>query len=494
MNRPTPDTSTPTILRAANGDVIRADDTGLVMRLSDRVIRDIALRLPEGAGSGPLARAGTTAQGIGTDADAEVARGLPDDLDVWDLRQIGDWLWFSGDLPGRQGPRGFRRHLSGGGIVAQSRLPLMGILGLGGARAALACPRPASYPYHVLAPADHIGAVGMGGDGEAASTPFLLPLPEMTAEAMMAERLLDARREQGKSLPVFMVRVESDEAASAEGLAEGPALANLSRAAANLRAAGAALGTGARVLAVTLDFVLEDVQSSALEYRDGMLRVMAAATQVLAAEGFAAPLFLTVFETGTHSMTSGAALDGQWELSWNHAEHRLVTVAPGYMFALDDTGRLTGSGRRRRAAMHAEALELIGAGGDWHCPVLHLAERDGDAIRVTCRAAGPLTLDPRDPFGAGPAAGFALLGCDNGARVTGVTVAPDDPLAVVVQCSTRPEGAALRLAYAAGAGAGAGPFPANCGALRDDWQAPDEDGPLHRWALPALLPVRDGQP
>jgi hypothetical protein len=33
------------VVRAPNGDVIRYDPTGLVMRLSDRVIEDIALRL-----------------------------------------------------------------------------------------------------------------------------------------------------------------------------------------------------------------------------------------------------------------------------------------------------------------------------------------------------------------------------------------------------------------------------------------------------------------
>ena len=33
------------IIRAENGDVIRYDETGLILRLSDRVIADIAARL-----------------------------------------------------------------------------------------------------------------------------------------------------------------------------------------------------------------------------------------------------------------------------------------------------------------------------------------------------------------------------------------------------------------------------------------------------------------
>ena len=42
---PTEIAVTQTIIRAQNGDVIVADETGLRMRLSDRVIEDIAMRL-----------------------------------------------------------------------------------------------------------------------------------------------------------------------------------------------------------------------------------------------------------------------------------------------------------------------------------------------------------------------------------------------------------------------------------------------------------------
>jgi hypothetical protein len=44
------------VVRAPNGDVIRYDPSGLVMRLSDKVIADIALRLgtaPRQGGGGP---------------------------------------------------------------------------------------------------------------------------------------------------------------------------------------------------------------------------------------------------------------------------------------------------------------------------------------------------------------------------------------------------------------------------------------------------------
>jgi hypothetical protein len=116
----------------------------------------------------------------------------------------------------------------------------------------------------------------------------------------------------------------------------------------------------------------------------------------------------------------------------------------------------------------------IASGDDWRCPTLHLAEWEGgDApvIRVTAQGDGPLVLDPGLPHG------FALIGAD-APRIEGVTIAADDPQAVLVSVSKRAEG--LKLAYAAG-----GP-----GALHDDWGAPSRTGvTLHRWALPAILPV-----
>ena len=48
------------LVRARNGDVIRYDSTGLVLRLSDRVIADIAMRLgtPGGGAAAPEPIAG----------------------------------------------------------------------------------------------------------------------------------------------------------------------------------------------------------------------------------------------------------------------------------------------------------------------------------------------------------------------------------------------------------------------------------------------------
>lgn len=465
------------ILRAANGDVIGYDETGLILRLSDRVVADLAERLRLSSGGGASEPSGQ-------------ATPLPDDLDAWNIREDGDWFLFDANLPGDQGPRGFRRHRTGGAIIAQARGPLLGILGIGGARAALANPGDGAFPWHVLAPADDIGAVGHAGVDLAMETAHLEPLREQTHEALLAEVLLCDRRAKHKSLSLFVVRAETDTSASAADLGNGPAVENLERAMASLLAAAAAQGTRARLLAVMLDYCLEDVSGSATGYRDGMLALMARLTGKANALGLPAPRFLATFDCGTHQITEGAALDGQWELSWNHADHALTFVAPGYMFALDDTGRLTDAGRRAKATIAAVALTALEEGQDWFCPTIQLAERAGKDIRLTCKAMDRLVIDKTDPFEAGKTAGFRLGGVTNGARITGVAADKDDPRSLILKCSVRPEGDSLAVAYAAGAAPWSGPGPANRGALRDAWEKAGSDGQtLHRWALPARLKV-----
>ncbi|MBS0563698.1 MAG: hypothetical protein JSR87_04235 [Proteobacteria bacterium] len=465
------------ILRAANGDVIRYDPTGLVMRLSDKVVADIAARLSLAA---PVA-----------EAQAEEFADLPGDLDAWDIHPRGDWLHFMARLPGRQGIRGFRRHRAGGAVVADGRGPLLGILGIGGARAALGAPQAQpGFPFHILSPADDIGAVGHAGVELATPRDQLEPIRDLTHEALIADWLLAERMERGHALPLFMVRVETDESPDARALATGRAVDNLEQAVLSLIRAAERLGTHAKLLAVTLDFALEDVSGDATAYRDGMIALMEAVTVRLGQLGLARPLFLATFDCGTHRITESPALAGQWELSWNHGEHTLVYAAPGYMFAQDETARLTDRGRAARAAMCAAALT---AGVDWQCPVIHLAEAAGDTIRLTCASRGALVLDADDPFGAGDAAGFALRGAPEGQKILRVEIDEKDPKSVILHCARPVAPQGLSVTYAYGAEPGAGPFPPNAGRLRDDWTGPDVGGQaLRRWALPALLPVTPG--
>ncbi|WP_431297657.1 hypothetical protein [Tabrizicola sp. BL-A-41-H6] len=471
-DQPSP-AKTGTLLRAANGDVIGYDESGLILHLADRVIVDIAARLPP-----PPAA-----------PEKPVPQPLPDDLDIWSVQHDGDWTHFHGNLPGGDSARAYRRHAAGGGMIAEARGPLLALLAIGGARAALASPGPARFPYHVVTPADDIGAVGMAGDGSAPATALLQNLTELTHEALIADALLARRREASLSLPLFFVRAETDRAAGAADLAFGEALANFNRALANLKAAAASLGTTAQVLAVTLDFVLEDVTGDPIAYRDGMIALMERITQSLGRHGLARPIFLAAFDCGTHSITEGPALTGQWELAWNHADHRLHFTAPSYALPIDDTGRLTDEGRRLKAQIAAEALVALQAEDRWDCPTIQLAERHGDDIRLVCDSASPLVIDPSDPFAAGPCAGFHLSGVTNGATLRAAEVDADDPKSVRLRLTRRPEGDDIHVAYAHGAAPHPGPFPANRGALRDTWSA----NGMHRWALPARLRLTDGQ-
>lgn len=456
------------IIRAENGDVIRYDETGLVLRLSDRVIRDIAERLE-------LKPATLT-------PEAAPLPDLPEDIDLWAPRREGDWVFFQANLPGADGPRGYRRHISGGAILAEARGPLLAILGIGGARAGLGSPGPARFRWHVLGPADDIGAVGQGGLGEAVATDALEPLRELTVEALVADALLARRRAANQALPLVLVRTETDSSANAHDLGAGLAVANLDRAFANLKAAAARLGTSAQVLAVVLDYTLEDLSGDPLAYRDGMIALMERITRGMAKQGLARPIFLSAFDCGTQTVTQGPGLEGQWELSWNHGDHQLVFAAPSYAFRIDDTGRLTDEGRAEKALLMTEALLAAQGGRRWLCPVIQLAEWSGTDIRLVCEAQDALEIDAEDPFGAGPLAGFALEGVTNGATITGVAVDKADPKVVVLTCSQKPEGE-VHLTYAHAAAPGVGPYPANRGALRGVFG----EGAVRRWALPARL-------
>jgi hypothetical protein len=467
------------IIRAENGDVIGWDETGLTLHLSDRVIADIAARLDLPA---------PAVQGA-----PEGAAELADDIDAWALHQRGDWTHFQANLPGADGPRGYMRHKDDTVILAESHLPLMGIFALGGARAQLGHPQLARYPYHLFAPADDIGAAGMGGMGEAIATPNLLPLREMTHEALLAETLLSLRKMAGAGLPLFTLRAETDMAASAADLGTGAAIANLEQALQNHAIAAARLGRAAKVAAICLDYCLEDIAGDARAYRDGIIAVMSRITRALGRLGAPRPVFLAGFDCGTQRISAGAALEGQWELTWNHGDHSLVCTGPSYAYAMDDTARLTDAGARTKAEVSAQALLACEGGGLWQCPTIQLAERAGNDIRLTCEAMEGLVIDQSDLFGAGAAAGFRLDGVTNKARITSVVIDPKDKRAVLLQCSSRPEGD-VYVAYAFGAlpRKGAHDYPANAGSLRDTWAIQGTHGTLHRWALPARLRLTPG--
>jgi hypothetical protein len=120
-----------------------ADETGLRMRLSDRVIEDIAMRLGKsGHGFGAMPQRDDTNNllaAVDPSSQAEeLSYFIGENIDCWDIQQRGEFASFMADLPGRQGVRGFLKHLKGGGIIADTAGPLQVILAIGGTRAALA--------------------------------------------------------------------------------------------------------------------------------------------------------------------------------------------------------------------------------------------------------------------------------------------------------------------------------------------------------------------
>lgn len=469
------------VIRASNGDVIRYDDTGLVLRLSDKVLADIALRLgTQPSSMRPDDIAPTTAPAALQPGDRLDPHDFFPGVEAWGLSISGDWIYFTADLPGKQGVRGYRRPMDGGHIIADAPGPVCGIFGLGGARAALATTRPSHYPHHIMAPADDIGAVGHAGIEDASETDQLDPLREVTHEALVAETLLAGRIADHASLSLCVTRVETDAAATTADLATGVAQKNLVQAARNMAAAARSLGKPAQLLAITLDYTFEDQSGDAAAWRDGMLAVMENTERDLVQLGFHNPRFIARFDSGTDTANAPHVIQGQWDLGWNHGDHNFTFSAPSYMFHYDAYDRPTDDARQDMADMTAAAL----ADPDWHCPTILLAERDLDTptlIRVTAKAMDDLVLPPRED----PTAGFCLLGTDAPVQITDVRLDPDDTKRLILTCDTTPTGDGVHLGYAYG-----GP---QVGHLRDTWEQIGTTGRvLHRWALPCHLPLTDG--
>lgn len=460
------------LIRAENGDVITFDETGLTLKLSDTVLADLRARLAPGLPPDPVEVLG--------------------DIDAWDLRQEGAWYRFTARMD-TTGPGSFQRRVEGGDIIAHAAGPLYGLFAIGGARrAAFNDIRPA-HPFHVLAPGDHIGAVGLEGTEEAKPTDRLQRIRYATRETLLADALLAAREEEFRARPLYLARAETDGSATAADLSQGRAFDNLMAAADSLIGAAESLGKRAQVLSVGLDFGLEDTASDAAAHVAGLRALMARVERGFNRRGLHRPTFLVTFDSGTHEIGEHPVMQAHWELAWQHGAHDLVFAAPAYMAEMTRFGRPTEAGRTRLAEMDAHALAARMARKDWLCPLFVLAEHDGPRIRVTARALSDLVIDPADPFDAGPACGFAVTGCDGPVEVLGVEIADDDPGSLIVRCDRTPTGPAPRLSYARG-GTPRTDGPANRGAIRDRWEAPSRTGglPLHRWAYPAALPLHPG--
>jgi hypothetical protein len=469
------------LLRVQNGDVIGFDETGIRLNLADSVIADIERRLPKNT------------LGSASYIDPHVLG----DIHAWDVKEDNGWYLFQADLPGAQGIGPFRRPVAAQNdsdphIIAQPSGALYGILALGGTRRGTTCDTPVRFPYHVLSTADDMGAAGPAGTLDVAENAAVEHLPEQTRDTLIADEIVARRREAYRALPVIYVRGETDSASSISRLSTGPAMRNFRQSVANFCAAARALGVAPKVLAVSLDFTLEAVEDDADSWHPGMYNLMQTITDLFADYGLRQPLFVAQFEAGTQTVSDLPVLRAQWDLAWNKGGHDFIYSAPSYMFALDDFGRPTGTARQQMAQMDACAIEARNTDLAWSCPLLLLAERAADpcVIRCTAQSMNRLVLDDLDPLNAGPSRGFALEGCENGAQIIGVAIDPAAENDLLITCDKPPLGNTLHLTYALGHAPSNDGMPANRGALRDEWAYVNRDGArLHRWALPAALPV-----
>jgi hypothetical protein len=475
------------IIRAENGDIVRFDQTGIVMVLADEVIKDIAQRLPQ------------------VDAPLQLSKNWIDpsvlgDIDAWDVRRDGEWYVFNANLAGKQGPRQFRRLIdaedtdSEPGVIADGAGPLWGLLALGGSRRTTRFDHPLSFPWHVLAPADEIGAVGYAGSETATIKTALLKLPELTRDAALGDLLVERQFSNHQALSLFMARAETDSSASVHALGSGLAYENLMTAIRSLKASAARMDRPAALMSIGLEYTLEDVQSDASTFRSGMLDLIAKLTADIAQLGLRCPPILSVFDCGTHDLNDHPILRAQWDLAWQGAEHGLYFTAPGYMFRQDRTGRPDLAALQQMTEMDACALDVLHNEGEWACPTFLLAETEPDPkkIRVRARALGGLVIDTSDPFGAGKSCGFTLKYASNAPVLQDVAVAEDDPQDIILTFDKAPKGKALELLYAFGIDVArdAVDYPSACGAIHDGWEFKSHtDVTLHRWALPAALPI-----
>lgn len=460
------------LIRAENGDVVRFDETGLVLRLSDTVVADLRRRLAL-----PVPR-------------DDLAESLGD-IDAWGLRQVGDWVHFTARIETGRPPRDYRKPLAGGDIIADSPGPLQAIFSIGGARRAGFNDGPPSFAYHILAPGDHIGAVGYEGTAEAQPTAALQRLPHSSRDALIAQAMLNARYDAMQALPLIVARTETDGSASLESLITGQAYVNFLSALDSLVLAAAALGKRPQVLGVGIDLSLEDQRADPAARLRALRRLFERIEGDMAARNLNRPVFLLTAEAGSQQISDHPMILAHSALAWSHAPHRLAISAPGYAFAQTRFARPTPEARMQMAEMDAFALSALTTRQDWFCPQILLAEHQGKAIRVTCRAMGDLVLDPA--LTLDPACGFALRGT-KGVQITSVEIDASDRQCLILRLN-KPISGAADLSYAYGAAIPSPDArPANRGALRDRWQAQSSTGAsLHRWALPALVPCHKGE-
>lgn len=456
------------------------------MKLSDRVIKDISKRMPS-----PGQKRGRTSASI-----QHLDPSLLGDVDAWDLRQQGDWYFFTARMPGLQGTRKFRRpakvenrtaRLS---IVADTPGPLIGFVGLGGSVRSRGFSGRPKFPQHVASPEV---------DGHITNlTPqsSLYQVRKFTRDGALADKYIHLRYENYQSLPMCFVATDQDASESIADLKDGQAYTNFHVNLQSLQASAAELGKEAELASIGLEFVLEDTNSAPKDWVHGMKSLIEKICADVKRLGFTPPPILSLYNCGGTEIAERPLLQAQSELAWMHRSPRFHYVAPAYMFKHDPKGEVVSESLGDLTIMEHAALSTLRDGKPWACPKMTSAEReaDGSVVRVKFQSLGPLMLDKRNPFNLGRTNGFGFSFEGPGGKIgiQNIYIDETSPEEVIIE-TRRPitsNGVKLQYAFGQDQKRDAIDYPKICGALRDNWMLKVEEGRrLHRWALPGIVEV-----
>ncbi len=469
------------LLSAENGPILAADETGLILRLSDRVVADLARRLGARADAAPAGPAPADA--------APLDPAILGDIDGWDVTRQGDWLSFTARLPGAEGTRRYLRHGSGMGMLAQTPGPVQGIFSLGGGRRFNAPSLRPDFPFHIL---------DISPFEDAGETPPLFDnLRHCGLDADLAAALLRRRHADFRALPLFAIAAGPLDGGPLDG-GDGPG--RLHAALTRFAGLAAALNKAPRIAAICLEIGPDQVapDQDAAAFHRALLSRLDGIAQTVSQSGLPPARMLVTLDCGGwwggSAHRARIAAEGLCLLALCPGGHDVTLTGSTAALAQDRLGQPLRGAALIQAELESRALEALAGRQAWTAPILCLVERDGPrALRALFKSTAPLVIDEGDPMGAGPLAGFALSGAPAGVAITGIAIDPQDARCIRLTLNADlPRDVPARLDYAIPAAPDPNSrLPGWAGALRDDWQGETATGAaVHRWALPASQVIR----
>lgn len=218
-------------------------------------------------------------------------------------------------------------------------------------------------------------------------------------------------------------------------------------------------------------------------YSDVMKALRRDLTQITGQGAY--PAFVVCQSGGTRTDGTSQVILSEARLALDNPTLNVIVATPAYPFELMEDMPATHSARAQMQITELETLALRSTqdGQAWHCPQMIYAGLRDEVVTADFSTLSRLELQDG-------AHGFAISGCENGAKIASVRVAGDK---VQVVLDKKPEGKDLRLNYAWGQTAdGSGNHLANQGALTDSWQAESKTCPgetLRRYALSASVKI-----